>query len=382
MPFGQDFPQQAKGFVLEKLFDVAYQFSPFGSVRSVLEHGGGNVNDTYIVEGEGRSRFIMQRINTRVFKRPERIIQNMVAIDKHIESKRDVLAALGSRRWALPTVLHARNGKPYFVDSDKGFWRAISFIEGATAHGKIESPKHAREAGFALGFFQFLISDMNVSQLHDTLPGFHVTPEYVWRYNEVLQKPVRPESSVEVRYCKKIIADRAEWASVLENARDRGELVLRPIHGDPKTANIMVDNATGEAIALIDLDTVKPGLVHYDVGDCVRSCCNPLGEETTKFDDVVFDVALAREILSGYLSVARDFFTNNDYEYMFDAMRLIAFELGVRFFTDYLEGDVYFKVKHPHHNLHRAMVQFKLAESIENQESAIRAIIHDARRVK
>ncbi len=362
---------------MDKLFDVAFQFSPFGGVRSVLEHGGGNVNDTYIVEGEGRSRFIMQRINTRVFKRPERIIENMVAIDKHMESKRHIIEKLGHRRWEIPTVLHARTGKPFFVDSDNGFWRAISFIEGASAPTKIQNSKHAREAGFALGFFQFLISDMNIKFLHDTLPGFHVTPEYVWHYHEVLQKSVRPENTAEVRYCKKIVADRAVWANVLENARERGDLLLRPIHGDPKTANIMIDNANGESVALIDLDTVKPGLVHYDLGDCVRSCCNPLGEETTKFEDVRFDVSLARDILNGYLSVAQDFFTSSDYEYVFDCMRLIAFELGVRFFADYLEGDVYFKVKHPLHNLHRAMVQFKLMESIEAQETEIRSIISD-----
>lgn len=279
----------------------------------------------------------------------------------------------------MPTVLHARDGKPYFVDADKGFWRAISFIEGATAHCKIQSSKHAWEAGFGLGFFQFLISDMDVSRLHDTLPGFHVTPEYVWRYNEVLQKALRPESNAEVRYCKSIIANREEWASILENARERGDLQLRPIHGDPKTANIMIDNASGQAVALIDLDTVKPGLVHYDVGDCVRSCCNVLGEDTVEFDKVAFEVDLARDILGGYLMVARDFFTVKDYEYLFQCMRLIAFELGVRFFTDYLEGDVYFKVKHPLHNLHRAMVQFKLLESIESQEEAVVRIISDGR---
>jgi len=141
----------------------------------------------------------------------------------------------------------------------------------------------------------------------------------------------------------------------------------------------MIDTATGQAISIVDLDTVKPGLVHYDIGDCLRSCCNPLGEETERWEEVRFEPALCRAILRGYLSLARDFLTANDYEYLYEAIRLIAFELALRFFTDYLEGNVYFKVRHREHNLARALVQFKLTESIESQEATIRAMIQELR---
>jgi len=141
----------------------------------------------------------------------------------------------------------------------------------------------------------------------------------------------------------------------------------------------MLDTATGGAVALVDLDTVKPGLVHYDIGDALRSGCNPRGEETGDWEAVRFEPELCRAMFTGYLSQARDFLTETDYSYLYDAIRLLAFELGLRFFTDYLAGNVYFKARHPEHNLARALVQFKLTESIESQATAIGAIIRDLR---
>jgi Ser/Thr protein kinase RdoA (MazF antagonist) len=180
-----------------------------------------------------------------------------------------------------------------------------------------------------------------------------------------------------VNYCLQFVRARRAWAGVLEEARAQGRLFLRPIHGDPKVNNVMLDTATGEAVGLVDLDTVKPGLVHYDIGDCLRSGGNPLGEETEQWERVNFEPDLGRAILKGYLSLAQDFLTENDYAYLYDAIRLLAFELGLRFFTDYLAGNVYFKARHREHNLARALVQFKLTESIESQEAALRAIIRD-----
>jgi hypothetical protein len=139
----------------------------------------------------------------------------------------------------------------------------------------------------------------------------------------------------------------------------------------------MLDVSTQQAVSMIDLDTVKPGLVHYDIGDCLRSGCNLLGEETEQWEKVCFEPDLCQAILQGYLAQAKDFLTEHDYAYIYDAIRLIAFELGLRFFTDYLAGNLYFKVKHPDHNLMRSLVQFKLVESIEAQASAINAIIKD-----
>jgi Ser/Thr protein kinase RdoA (MazF antagonist) len=171
------------------------------------------------------------------------------------------------------------------------------------------------------------------------------------------------------------IREREVLCDLLERAKQRGELPLRPIHGDPKINNVLLDRHTGEAVALIDLDTVKPGLVHYDIGDCLRSCCNPLGEETDAIDAVHFDLNLAEAVLEGYLGVAGRFLTEAELRYIPDAAQLISFELGLRFFSDYLQGNTYFKANHPDHNLQRALVQFQLTASIESQMPALRHLV-------
>jgi Ser/Thr protein kinase RdoA (MazF antagonist) len=178
-----------------------------------------------------------------------------------------------------------------------------------------------------------------------------------------------------VKPCLKFVEERRDFCHTLERAREQGRLQLRPVHGDPKVNNVMIEETTGRALSLVDLDTVKPGLIHYDIGDCMRSGCNPLGEETERWEAVEFNPEIGAAILEGYLTQARRFLTVADYEYLYDAIRLLTFELGVRFFTDRLAGNVYFKVKHPEHNLQRALVQFKLTESIEAHETDIRQII-------
>jgi Ser/Thr protein kinase RdoA (MazF antagonist) len=289
------------------------------------------------------------------------------------------LAPLGEgRRWEVPLLLLAQDGGDYWLDPDGSFWRAISFMEGSQSFDTVRDIDHAGEAGYALGMFHTLLSDLPPESLADTLEGFHITPRCLRHYDEVLAEHGACKSP-EADYCLEFVRERREWAHVLENARERGTLLLRPIHGDPKVNNIMMDTTTGRAVGIVDLDTVKPGLVHYDIGDCLRSGCNPLGEETEEWEKVRFDSDLCRAILRGYLSITRDFLTENDFEYLYDSIRLIAFELGLRFFTDFLEGDVYFKVRRPGQNLARAIVQFRLTESIEAQETAVRRIIREFR---
>ena len=173
------------------------------------------------------------------------------------------------------------------------------------------------------------------------------------------------------------IENRREGIDVLEQACARGELKRRPIHGDPKINNVMIDESTGHAVGLIDLDTVKPGLVHYDIGDCLRSCCNRLGEETREPENVRFDLGLCRSILQGYLAIGRSFLTPDDFRYLPDCIRLIPLELGLRFLTDHLEGDHYFRTDRADHNLDRALVQFALTRSIEQQWSALQDLVRE-----
>jgi Ser/Thr protein kinase RdoA (MazF antagonist) len=363
---------------VDNILAVATQFKPSGKVTDIREFGDGNINDTFLVTMDlnGEKHFILQRVNTRVFPQPECIIRNMLTLSEHINKRLQDVPLIGGRRWEVPRVLLTQDQQDHWLDSDGAFWRALSFIDGAQSFHTIQDSTHAREAGYALGMFQHLVSDLPPERLVDTLEGFHITPSYLQHYHEIVARH-RASKSPEVQYCMQFIGERSSWAHVLEDAKAQGRLYLRPIHGDPKIDNIMMDTATGQAISIIDLDTVKPGLVHYDIGDCLRSGCNPRGEKPDQWERVHFQTDLCQAILQGYFSIARTFLTENDYDYLYDAIRLIAFELGLRYFTDYLEGNVYFKTRYPEHNLARALVQFKLTESVESQEATIRAIIRD-----
>jgi len=367
---------------LEDLFTIAQQFSPQGRVVDVREFGNGNINRTFLVTMDNNNNnredhFILQRINTQVFSRPDLVMRNMRIATAHIQERLDRSPLGPGRRWEVPAVLATRDGSDHWIGTDGSFWRAMSFIDAAS-FDTIRDTDHAREVGYALGVFHTLLSDLPAETLSDTLEGFHVTPHYMRHYDEVLAE-CGTDGSPDLQYCLRFVGERRALAPLLENARAEGRLILRVIHGDPKVNNIMMDTASGQAVSIIDLDTVKPGLVHYDIGDCLRSGGNPLGEETEAWEKVRFDIDCCRAILEGYLQTARKFLTGDDFVYLYESIRLIAFELGLRFFTDYLEGDVYFKVKGPEHNLARALVQFRLTRSIEEQETAIRAIIRDMR---
>jgi Phosphotransferase enzyme family len=357
---------------------IAEQFASQKHVIDIQSLGNGNINDTFLVtqDTEGGEKFILQRINTRVFSQPTLVIQNMRILTEHTQGRlqRDPSR---DRRWEIPHVLLTQDGQDHCIDSGGAFWRAISFIGNSYSLDAIEDLPHASEVGYALGTFHNLIGDLPPDKLVDTLEGFHITPRYLRHYEEVIANKNIASKSSEVQYCLRFIRDRTAWAHVLEDAKTNGKLPLRLMHGDPKVNNVMIDTTTQQAVSMIDLDTVKPGLVHYDIGDCLRSGCNPLGEETDRFASVCFESDLCQAILQAYLVETGEFLTQHDYEYIFDAIRLITFELGLRFFTDHLAGNVYFKVTHAEHNLTRALVQFKLVESIESQETTIRNIIQD-----
>ncbi len=360
---------------------LASQFDVAGRLVRVIPSPGGNVNDTYIAIFRttfSEERFVLQRLNSHVFVSPEAVIHNMKVVTEHVHRRLEEEQHFSDRIWQLPRVIPSKTGQAFVQDSDGEYWRAISLIASAHAYDKIQNLDHAHEAGFVLGQFQRLISDIPVDSLSDTLPGFHITPQYLQKMDRSLATPQgqeRLKSAADAEHCYRFINHRREWASVLENARNAGELQVRPVHGDPKVANIMIDDDTGKGTCMIDLDTVKPGLVHYDFGDCLRSCCNPAGEETLDRSRVVFDTDLCEAIVRGYMTFARRFLSAEDLHYQYDAIRLIAYELGVRFFADYIAGNVYFKVTDEGQNLNRALVQLKLCESIENREPAIRRIL-------
>jgi Ser/Thr protein kinase RdoA (MazF antagonist) len=276
--------------------------------------------------------------------------------------------------------LPAADGRPYLLDGDGDFWRMLSYVGGAASFERIGNGAVAREAGRALGLFHRLVWDLPPDRLTDTLPGFHVTPGYLADYDRLLRQTGRRFATAAEESCARAIEDRRYLAAVLEDAARDGRLPVKVIHGDPKPANIMFAVTSGRAVSMIDLDTVKPGLLHYDIGDCLRASCNPAGDNPAQLAEVRFESGICRDLLGGYLAEMAPLLTAADYEFIFPAVRLLAFELGLRFFTDHLGGDLYFKVHHRGHNLHRALAQFRLLAGIEEAEALIRAIVRQGRR--
>lgn len=361
--------------------DIARKFNVPGRLAILRQHGSGNVNDTYMAvfrTAFSEQRFILQRIRKSIFPQPEVIMRNMRVITDHCHRKIESGAESADRIWQIPKIIETVEGHDFVTEPSGDIWRAITHIASAKSYEKVQNLEHALESGYVLGHFQRMISDIDIAKLDYALPGFHVTPGYLAQMDAALATPegqARLNASAEAKRCLLAIESRRAQCHVLQNALERGELCLRPTHGDPKVGNIMIDEETAKGTSMIDLDTVQPGLIHYDLGDCLRSGCNPAGEEAADLQSVVFDTDLFSALYRGYMTQAKDFLTENDHKYLFDAIHLIPLELAIRFFADYLAGDVYFKTRYPGHNLRRALVQIRLTESIEARESRIRGVM-------
>lgn len=358
------------------LRDIASRFCTSTTIASLSPLGNGRINDTYLVRlAEPSSSFVLQRINSAVFPQPEAVMRNLAIFAQHATEQLPHLKLSADRRWKIPAVLSADGERPFVYDESGNLWRAIGFIENSMSVDTIQTAAQAREVGIALGIFHTLVSELPCDRLTDTLPGFHITPRHLQHYDERLAQGLSPQQAENCADCMQFIEERRDAMGILEDAKAAGTLVLRPIHGDPKVNNILFDCHNHLAISLIDLDTVKPGLIQYDIGDCMRSGCNPAGSNAKDLETVQFDLQNFQAILQGYCSVARQFLSDRDYDYLYAAIRLIPLELGLRYLTDYLNGNVYFKVSYPEQALQRARVQFALARSIEEQKDEIERAI-------
>lgn len=348
--------------------DIASRFAPDEKISAIRAHGHGLINDTFVATVDGGRRFILQRINRRVFPQPEHIMDNLRVLSEHARRH-------GGSGLRLPEILTTREGANHVVDAAGDFWRAQEFIENTRTLETITSVDQAAALGAALGRFHFLTHDLDPARLHRTLPGFHDAPGYFARFLRASARPRRHGAGRELLYALQFAETRRGLTRVLESARRAGRLVRRTIHGDTKLNNFLFNAAGDRVVSLIDLDTVQPGLVHYDIGDCLRSCANPAGEDPGGLESVHFDLDIARALLGGYLTEVGGLLTRHDLDHIYDAIRLIPFELGLRFLTDHLEGDRYFKIARPGQNLHRALAQFRLTAAIETSETALKALI-------
>ncbi len=348
-------------------------------LREVTRMHGGNVNDTYLaVTADPHETFILQRLNCHVFREPCAVMSNLRVLGDHVGRR---VAAGDEHVWYMPSIIPTRDGRDYVLENG-GCWRAVTLVPDADAPEKVRDADHARQVGVAIGRFQQLLSDLPVAKLSDTLVGFHITPGYLAKLDQVLataEGRERSRNHADGLAMLDFVARRAARAGRLEEAVQRGLLTHRPVHGDPKVANVMLDRSTGQAVSMIDLDTSKPGLVHYDFGDCVRSTCNPAGEEPGDPRAARLDLDLLKAVTNGYFRYAGEFLTEADHGFLAESIWTITFELAVRFFCDHVDGNRYFKVLDPLHNLRRATVQRHLCESIERQEEDIRRLLERLR---
>lgn len=330
-------------------------------IDNITPLGNGLINDTFLVK-TNNGCFVFQRINTQVFPKPSQIMENLSLLSKHINKKNYKAVKL-----IIPRFIKTIDQQPYHIDKNGGYWRALEYIDNTISKELISSQKEAEQIGLALGHFHSLMNDVESNSFNDTLPGFHITSSYFQHYQSVEQSTLGL-SSKKIEKCKAFITKFSPKINSLENAKRQGLLQERITHGDPKLNNFLFDQDSNEIVSLIDLDTVKPGLVHYDIADCLRSCCH-------KLDSNTFDLDLCGIIINNYLKEASAFFTQHDYDFLYPAIELIPFELGLRFFTDYLQGNIYFKVDSKEQNLDRALTQFELCKNIGMLEREIRQLI-------
>lgn len=337
-------------------------FLPSTPLRTLTPLGEGNINDTWRVDLADGESLVLQRLHPSVFPDPGPVMHNMRLVTGHLNrAGQSPGAPVFFRLFTNPA------GRDHFLDPDGHCWRLLTYIENTRTLNTLQTLEQAAEIGSLLGRFHLLAAAIEPAALTDPLPGFHCTPGYLARYEEVCSG--RSARDDRESFCFALIAEQSHTVNVLEQARDR--LCFQVIHGDPKAANFLFAVDADRAVSLIDLDTVKPGLLLHDLGDCLRSCCNRQGEAHDHPAATVFDPDLFHAVLTGYLDRAGHLLTPTDQALLVEAVKLLSFELGLRFFTDHLAGDPYFKVDYPGHNLHRALIQFHLNRSIRDQQERL-----------
>jgi Ser/Thr protein kinase RdoA (MazF antagonist) len=343
---------------------AASHFEIAGELASIAPYGSGHINDTYCAVfeiGAEQRRFILQRINRNVFKNPAALMENIQRVTGHLGAK--VADEPDGGRMVL-VLIPTRDHRPFHVDGEGNYWRAYRFIENARTFDTVESTEQAYEAARAFGQFQQLLVDLPAARLHDTIPGFHDTPRRLAMFEQALAADVAGRVSLAGAEIEFALARRSV-AGVLLDA----DLPERVIHNDTKFNNVMFDDATGRGICVVDLDTVMPGLVLYDFGDMVRTATSPAQEDELDLTRVTMQFPMFEALVRGYLSTAGGFLTKAERRHLAVAGKVITYEQGLRFLTDYLAGDTYYKVAREGHNLDRCRTQFKLIESIEAQEA-------------
>ena len=337
-------------------FDLNSPFESYGV------YGEGNINRTFWVENKAGEMYVLQKINTNVFKKPVALMENMVGITEFLKKK--IIVRGGDVTRETLNLVYAKDGKTYCESADGGFWRMTHFVKDTVTYQSIQKAGLLYEVAYSFGNFQCLLADYPAETLAETIPNFHNTAKRYEAFKAALEDNIahRAEGvAKEIRALEKY-ADRA---SIIVDKLACGELPTRVTHNDTKLNNILMDAKTDKGVCVIDLDTVMPGSLLYDFGDSIRFAANNGAEDDMDISRVWIRTDLYEEYVSGFLAGVGDSITAEEIKLLPMSVFILTYELALRFMTDYLNGDTYFKLNYPEHNLIRTRAQIRLMEDID-----------------
>ena len=336
---------------------------------SINSYGNGHINDTYLTEAKN---YILQRINTNIFKNPEELMENIENVTAFLKEK--IRKTGGDTERETMSVIRTRKDERFYRYDDNNCFRVYTFIKDTKTIEKVENPEDMYNAGVGFGNFLAMLNDYPVENLHETIKDFHNTPK---RLNDlkIAVKEDKAGRVASVREEIEIALSFEDKISVVVDDLKSGKLPWRVTHNDTKINNVLFDNKTGKAVCVIDLDTVMPGSLLYDFGDALRIGASSADEDETNLDKVEFDVELFENFAKGYIEKTSEYLTEREKELLAFSAMLLTYECGIRFLTDYLNGDTYFKIKREHHNIDRARNQFKLVKDYYKKEKELNDII-------
>ena len=331
--------------------EIIGHFQVDGEIRSVNPYGNGHINDTYLAELEDGQKVILQRMNRNVFQKPEELMENIQNVTAYLKEK--IVENGGDPMRETLNVVPAKDGKAYYRDEDGEYWRIYYFIPDTFCYEQADTPELFAASGFAFGNFQRLLADYPADTLHETIRGFHDTRARLEVFRQAVDKDIcgRADS---VRKEIEFVLAHEDVANVFGKLQENGEVPLRVTHNDTKLNNIMIDNATGKGICVIDLDTVMPGLAMNDFGDSIRFGASTAAEDEQDLSKVSCSMELFEVYVKGFLEGCAGSLTPKEVELLPMGAKVMTYECGMRFLTDYLEGDHYFKIHREGHNLDRA----------------------------
>lgn len=348
-----------------------------GNYKSAVEFVSGNVNVTYhlIYQDEDQEQhYILQRINGYVFKEPREVMRNIALVTEHLR-KNMMLAGLPTQGRVL-SLIHTVDDDVLYLDPAGDCWRAYDFISNATAYDQVDTPALMEEVGRGFGNFQRLLYDFPASQLYASIPNFHNTTKRFY----ALVRSVDEDLAGRVKHVQDEIEfffEHRKMMSSIVRLLDNGTLPLRVTHNDTKSNNVMLDNVTGKAVCVIDLDTVMPGSALYDYGDAVRFGASTAAEDEPDTSRIALDMDKTRAFTKGFVAETNGFLDREELLRLPLGIKVITCELAMRFLKDYIDGDLYFKVNSPQHNLIRARAQMALLRDIEKKEPELNAMIQE-----